>query len=263
MRNLSDIRRRLKHVLPLQMVDWALKLKYRNRLIEGSEHFVAAVRGGKGLEIGGPSTVFKTMMPAYQAARSVDGANFAGQTVWEGAIQSGKHYRYLGNRVGHQFISDATDLSEIASGNFDFVLSSNCLEQVANPIQALLEWRRILRPRGSLILVLPNKNCNFDHRRSITTLEHMIDDHRSGVTEHDLTHLAEILDLHDLSRDPPAGDFNAFRQRSMENLSNRTLHHHVFDTSTMKRLLMHVGFDVERTTTTETDHYALATKREE
>ena len=238
-----------------------LKLKYRHQEIVGHERFVAAVRDGEGLEVGGPSTIFKTVLPVYLAARRVDGVNFSPRTVWEGGIQSGMNYRYLGSRVGRQFIADATDLSPVASEQYDFVLSSNCLEHVANPIRAMLEWRRVLRPGGRLILVLPNQCSNFDHRRPITPVEHMIEDHRAEMSEHDLTHLDEILALHDLSRDPPAGDLESFRRRSLDNFSNRTLHHHVFDPSTMARLLEHVGFDVVATTTTTTDHYALAVKR--
>lgn len=260
MMNLSNARRRLKQALPPQLTDWLLRLKYRHHEIADAGAFVAAVTGGRGLEVGGPSTLFKTVLPVYQAARSIDGVNFAGQTVWEGGIQSGMHYRYFGKRVGHQFIADATDLTLVASEHYDFVLSSNCLEHVANPIRALLEWRRVLRQGGRLVLVLPNKSNNFDHRRPITPVEHMIEDHLAGVSEHDLTHLEEILALHDLSRDRPAGTPADFRQRSLENFSNRTLHHHVFDVDSMTRLLQHVGFHVNRTASNDTDHFALATK---
>lgn len=260
MLHLGELKRKLKHLLPLPISDAVLKLKYRHREIEGYMHFVDAIKGGEGLEVGGPSTIFKTVLPVYQAARRIDGVNFAARTVWEGGIQNGMRYRYLGNRVGRQFISDATDLSQIGSEQYDFVLSSNCLEHVANPIRALLEWRRVVRSGGKLILVLPNKASNFDHRRPITPIEHILEDYRSNVSERDLTHLEEILSLHDLSLDPPAGDPESFRRRSLDNFSNRTLHHHVFDPTTMSQMLQHVGFDVVQVKSTATDHYALSVK---
>lgn len=261
MLQLSEVKRKIRHLLPQHVTDFVLKLKYLNQEIDGYPVFVAAVKGGQGLEVGGPSTLFKTILPVYQAARSVDGVNFSPNTVWEGGIQHGHRYRYLGNRVGHQHIADATDLHLIESEKYDFVLSSNCLEHVANPIRALLEWNRVMRKGGAFVLVLPNKASNFDHWRPTTTFEHMLEDFRQNIGEDDLTHLQEILDLHDLALDPPAGTKEQFRRRSMDNLANRTLHHHVFDMPTILRLLDHVGFDVVRTTSTATDHFALATKR--
>jgi hypothetical protein len=64
----------------------------------------------------------------------------------------------------------------------------------------------------------------------VTPIDHLVDDLNNGTTEDDLTHLPEVLQLHDLSRDKGAGDFEAFRERSRRNIDNRGLHHHVFDT---------------------------------
>lgn len=262
MSRLSRVKRSIKHQLPLPLADAILMFKYRNQKVEGYEDYSAAVQGGRGLEIGGPSTVFKTILPVYQAAKTLDGVNFGERTVWEGGIKSGLKYRYLATRVGQQFIADATDLGSIESTMYDFVLSSNCLEHVANPIRALLEWRRVLRTGGILVLVLPKKAANFDHRRPITTLEHLLDDFNKKTGEDDLTHFEEIMALHDLARDPPAGSIEQFRRRSADNFVNRTLHHHVFDWSTILPLLAQAGFDVVRTSETPTDYYALAQRRE-
>lgn len=255
------IKQALKKVLPQTVTDFILKLKYFGRKIEGYKIYVGAIEGRSGLEIGGPSTIFKTILPLYRAAKILDGVNFSNNTVWEGGIQSGLEYRYLGSRIGHQFIADATDLGSIDTEKYDFILSSNCLEHVANPIVALLEWKRVLRNGGPLVLVLPNKASNFDHRRPTTPFDHLLEDYNKCITEHDMTHLEEILALHDLTLDPPAGSIENFRQRSLDNYGNRTLHHHVFDLSTMRQLLEHVGFDVIQTSTTTTDYFALATKR--
>jgi SAM-dependent methyltransferase len=113
--------------------------------------------------------------------------------------------------------------------SFDFVLSCHSLEHVANPLKALAEWRRVVRPGGYLVLVLPNKSANFDHRRPTTTMTHLLADFTAGVGEDDLTHLPEILALHDLERDRAAGTREAFAKRSESNFANRGLHHHIFD----------------------------------
>lgn len=141
-----------------------------------------------------------------------------------------------------------------------FVLSSNCSEHVANPLKALQEWIRVLRKGGALILVLPNKYSNFDWRRSVTSFEHIVHDYVVDTSENDLTHLEEILKFHDLSLDPPAGDFLKFKNRSMENYANRTLHHHVFDLSLMTSMVEYLGLRPVKAASSKTDFFLLAFK---
>src|SRR5271156_3560166 len=74
------------------------------------------------------------------------------------------------------------------------------------------------------------------------------------------THLDEILALHDLPLDPPAGDLEHFRERSLKNLQNRIPHHHVFDVPLIEQMLDHVGLEIVDMTTTKTGFLALATK---
>jgi ubiquinone/menaquinone biosynthesis C-methylase UbiE len=118
------------------------------------------------------------------------------------------------------------------------------LEHFANPIQALKEWQRVLRPNGALVLVLPNYRETFDHLRQPTSVDPMFDDFEQGMGEDDLTHLPEILERHDLERDVAAGSQQDFQRRSLDNFSNRCLHHHVFDENNSRELLSRVGFEV-------------------
>lgn len=171
----------------------------------------------RGIEIGGPSRSFSAtgIFPVYPIAGSVDNCTFGNLTVWEGSIQEGRSFQYSpGKPAGMQFISEATDLQQIASATYDFVLASHVLERIANPILALSEWVRVLREGGVLVLLLPEQSKTFDHRRPVTTMEHLMSDFNAGTGEDDLTHLEEILALHGLSRDPEAGNpesFNAAR----------------------------------------------------
>lgn len=196
-----------------------------------------------GIEIGGPSGFFKNEVPIYNIIKSLDGVNFSSSTIWEGELFEGKNYKYRKGRTGYQFICDAVNLDKIQSGKYDFVLSCNNLEHIANPFKALTEWLRITKPSGLLFLVLPNKNSNFDHKRNITSIEHLVEDFKNNTSEEDLTHLEEILTLHDLSMDPPAGDFDYFRKRSINNFQNRCLHHHVFNMALLEQIFKY--FNVE------------------
>jgi len=124
----------------------------------------------------------------------------------------------------------------IENSKYDFVLGSHCLEHMANPIKAIEEWLRVLKKDGLIFLVLPNKDHCFDHKRSVTYFNHLVEDYKINTGEDDLTHLNEILELHDLEMDKPAGTKDQFRERSLKNFENRTLHHHVFDLDLLKEI---------------------------
>jgi SAM-dependent methyltransferase len=203
--------------------------------------------GTSGLEVGGPTAMFArgSLLPIYAIAGSVDNGNFSSRTIWEGAIEEGPTFVYDSRHApGTQYIVEAGDLGRIASTRYDFVVSSHTVEHTANPLRALREWMRVLKPQGTLIMVLPHKEGTFDHRRPVTTLAHLIDDYEKGTTEADLTHLPEILELHDLALDPPAGDLAAFTLRSERNVENRCLHHHVFDTGRAVEMIDWLGLQI-------------------
>ena len=242
-----------------------LQMLYRvnNRLkipMRDEDAYARFTRHLIGIEIGGPSNLFRYELPLYREVAQLDGVNFSNQTIWEGSLSAGLTFDFFGDRKGRQFISEATDLAEIGDGHYDFVLSSNCLEHVANPLKALREWYRILRGGGALILVLPDKRSNFDHRRAFTSFEHLLEDYENGMGEDDLTHLDEIMRYHDLSRDPEAGGSESFRKRSLDNYSTRSLHHHVFDLELMARAVEFAGFKAAHTSTTSNNFVMLAIK---
>jgi SAM-dependent methyltransferase len=227
--NVKNLLRTLKHVLPDQILENLRDFKYRKNRMENSQEYTGYFYNKNGLEVGGPSLFFRYCIPVYTVVSGLDGLNFATNTVWEGLIDQRSGFKFYKNRIGNQFIGEATNLGQITDNSYDFVISSNCLEHVANPIKALEEWKRVAKNDGYILLVLPNKMYSFDHRREITTFAHLYEDYVKNTTEHDMTHLDEILLNHDLSMDPPAGNYESFRTRSLENYRNRCLHHHVFD----------------------------------
>lgn len=205
------------------------------------------IAGKVGLEIGGPSPAFARggVFPAYLAAARIDNCNFAAATVWGENVQ-GQTFRFHPRRApGKQFTAEATELG-VADGSYDFVLSSHMIEHTANPLKALHEWRRILKPGGALVMVAPHKDATFDHRRPVTSMDHIIDDFTGGVDETDATHVAEVLELHDLDRDPDSGGAESFRARTLQWRENRALHHHVFDTHLAAVMVAHAGFRLHR-----------------
>jgi SAM-dependent methyltransferase len=205
------------------------------------------VHGWTGIEIGGPSPIFAWggLIPVYPLARRIDNVNFARSTIWEDAARERNSFKFYSRKApGQRFVAEGADLRLISSGKYDFVLSSHMLEHTANPLGALAEWRRVLKPAGALVLVVPARDGAFDHRRPITTISHLVEDYETGMGEDDLTHLAEVLNLHDLSKDPGVTDVSRFRERAERNAELRSVHHHVFDTRLAVNVVFHAGFEL-------------------
>ncbi len=219
------------------------------RRLPGLEWYLSVFGEKSGLEIGGPSQIFSEegAIPVYNVLRSLDNCLFSSRTIWEEEVQEGLKFRYHSLRpLGNQFVLEGARLQTIGDSSYDCVLASHTLEHIANPLQALKEWKRVSRKDGLLLLLLPHKNGTFDWRRPTTSIAHMVEDYSRNIGEDDLTHLSEVLELHDLRKDSPAGSFENFRSRCLQNYAYRAMHHHVFDTPTAVALLNHAGFQVLR-----------------
>lgn len=236
------------------------------RTVPESNAYRSYLAGKIGLEIGGPSEIFGDRGPlaSYDILRRLDNCLFSAHTIWTGAVRAGQAFDYHPRKEpGTQFICDASDLKPVQDASYECILSSHCLEHVANPLRALAEWRRVLRPEGLLLLVLPHKDVTFDWRRPVTLLAHMIEDHSKNIGEDDLTHLSEILCVHDLKKDADAGSTEQFQARCMDNFRNRAMHHHVFDTPTAISIVDQARFQVLRVENLEPYHIVILARRTE
>jgi SAM-dependent methyltransferase len=207
--------------------------------------FLYLFKNGTGLEIGGGTLLFseKGAFPIYSLAQSIDGCNFSDNTTWEGKINSDL-YMYQGKSLGKQFIAEAVNIKNVVDNNYDFIVSSHCLEHVANPIKALEQWLKALKAGGKILLVLPNKISNFDHKRKYTEFNHLIEDYRRDVDDSDMTHFDEIIAFHDIKRDTGSIDRNFFLERSKNNEQNRCFHHHVFSVDSVLEMFSFLNIKV-------------------
>jgi SAM-dependent methyltransferase len=240
----------------------AMKVARRilGRYVTSQSRFQAAVRDKFGLEIGGPSRVFgdEGELPLYRYVAGLDNCVFSAETIWEGTRVEGETFAYHpGRAAGFNFIREATELAGIGDHRYDFALSCHNLEHISNPILALKEWARVVIPGGPIIILVPNYRFTFDHRRKPTSVAHMLQDFELQRDETDVTHLSEILERHDLSRDPGGLSGEDFRRRSVHNFENRCLHHHVFDEFNTRELLEAAGLAVEVLELTKPFHIAI------
>jgi SAM-dependent methyltransferase len=206
--------------------------------------YLPYIEGKNGLEIGGPTGIFREgdIVPVYGHIGTLDNCDFSTSTAWAKHTES---FDFNPRKApGRTFFCDGSALKPIGESTYDVLLSSHNLEHFANPVKALKEWRRVLRPGGALILILPFYKATFDHRRKPTSVEHMLNDFEVNMGEDDLTHLPEILRKHDLALDVGAGTPEQFHKRSLDNFSNRCLHHHVFNEHNSRELLSRCAYEV-------------------
>lgn len=216
----------------------------RNRTRRSFGRVRGILRQSNAIEIGGPSPVFARNgpFPAYPELANLDNVNFSEDNFWSD-IRGGNNFKYDAEKLpGRQIISDAVDLSAIPSCSYDVLFSSHAIEHIANPIKALAEWKRIIRPGGHIILVAPDMRFTYDRKRPVTAIEHIVADFENDVGEDDATHFEEIITLHDLSNDGSATNFEDHVARTRDNARQKIAHHHVFDIQLLKKLFKVVGF---------------------
>lgn len=137
-------------------------------------------------------------------------------------------------------VDDGARLARFGDESLDFVIANHVLEHIDDPIAALSNWARVLRPDGVLFLTLPDaRHTWFDAPRPRTTVEHVLRDHADGPQvsreEHhrEWTLVAEGL---------PADRVEA----RMAELADSAwdIHYHVWDLEGFLDLLRHLALPV-------------------
>ena len=209
-----------------------------------SKEHLKKLKGRVGLEIGGPSWLWRSIIPAYRLSKRIDNFNRANKTIFGQEHVEGKgQFRYFFLKTGDQYISD-NGFSIFPDSCYDFVLMCEVLEHLANPIKLLVEIRRLIKPGGLLIVVVPNKQGTFDYARPYTPFSHLLDDFINDVSETDQTHFQEAKDLIHDHREPSYTTRAELADLVEDNENTRFLHHHVFSDETIARVCSEAGFRV-------------------
>jgi len=233
-------------------------LKIKNKTyVKYKQNFLNKV----GLEIGGPSAVFSPngLFPIYSICKSIDNCNYKENTTWE-TNKKGNTFEYSKNKKGKQYIAETTNLKQIKSSKYDFVINSHVLEHVANPLKAIKEWKRVLKKGGTLLIIVPQKTKTFDHKRSITKFSHILRDYEQNIEEDDKTHTKEILKYHDFYAEEIKTK-EELNLRCKNNFENRNMHHHVFDEDLLKKMLLYHDFNISSVTIELPYHIVIITTK--
>jgi SAM-dependent methyltransferase len=135
-------------------------------------------------------------------------------------------------------------LRDVASQSEDFVVASHVLEHLANPLRAIDEFHRVLRPGGTLLILLPDRRRTFDRDRRPTALQHVVADFETGTTEVDDEHIIDFLT--NTGTDPGVLEAIATDPRQRESVlashRERSIHVHCW---TMEEFIPVIEFSIE------------------
>jgi SAM-dependent methyltransferase len=131
--------------------------------------------------------------------------------------------------------------------SLDYVVASHVLEHVANPVAALAEWCRVLRPSGIIHVVVPDRRATWEHRRALTPVAHLLDDYVRGITAVDDTHIDDFVFQADWSIYRPSTPAKAVQEqmadlaRGMHEAVARgeeiNIHFHTFEPENFRELI--------------------------
>jgi len=141
--------------------------------------------------------------------------------------------------------------------SLDYVVSSHVLEHVANPVAALEEWYRVLRPEGIIYVVVPDRRFTWERRRPLTPVAHILSDYAAKASPCEATHVDEFVFNADWSvfnasalPEEEMREKSAFAQGMKEATARGeeiNIHFHTFEPSTIEELLTTLkGWPVRR-----------------
>jgi SAM-dependent methyltransferase len=158
-----------------------------------------------------------------------------------------KHYPELNDKeiVNVDIIADGERLESIADSTQDFVIANHFIEHCQNPVGALMNMFRVLKPGGVLYLAIPDKRCSFDADRPSTSLAHLMRDYEEGPDWSRRQHFEEWTRLVNKTEDDAAAEEEIARNMSMD----YSIHFHVWTQAEMFELIVRLrqmaNFEVE------------------
>ncbi len=90
--------------------------------------------------------------------------------------------------VEPHILDDAEVLKTVANESFDFLISAHVIEHMKNPLFALEQWARVLKPGGLIYMIVPDKRVTFDKKRVRTNTAHIVLDYKQPSAERDYEH---------------------------------------------------------------------------
>jgi SAM-dependent methyltransferase len=155
---------------------------------------------------------------------------------------------FAGGRTAAGVLADAAQLP-FAESALDYLAHSHVLEHLPNPVRALVEWYRVVRPGGWIYMVVPDRRYTFDRPRECTPVAHMLRDYEDGTDVRDATHFEDYamnreMEGSHLAAGRDRAEWPALRMQLLAEMREDAarggipgLHYHVFEPPNLVELL--------------------------
>jgi predicted SAM-dependent methyltransferase len=136
------------------------------------------------------------------------------------------------NLVEADIVDNGETLLSIADNSWDFVIANHMIEHCQNPIGALGNFLRVIKPGGLVYMGVPDKRYTFDIDRPLTSLDHLIRDYTEGPEWSKLAHYEEYVRLVDKTPEEQV----AARMQLLLDI-DYSIHFHVWTSETFPEML--------------------------
>ncbi|MEG5159461.1 methyltransferase domain-containing protein [Microcoleus sp. AT3-A2] len=136
------------------------------------------------------------------------------------------------NLVEADIVDNGETLSSIADNSWDFAIANHMIEHCQNPIGALENFLRVIKPGGLVYMGVPDKRYTFDIDRPLTSLDHLIRDYKEGPEWSKLGHYEEYVRLVDKTPEEQV----AARMQLLLDI-DYSIHFHVWTSETFPEML--------------------------
>lgn len=145
---------------------------------------------GEGLEVG----AFNSPLPVPEGVK-VRYVDIAPAEELEGHVEEFRGRERGLEIVKPDLVDDAQTLATLPDESQDFVIACHIIEHTEDPIGAVGNWLRVLKPGGILFVAIPDKRFTFDVERDATPFEHLLRDHEDGPAWSRQGHYEEVARL--------------------------------------------------------------------
>lgn len=186
------------------------------------------------------------LVPRYLREPGVEIGAFVHPVPGIKPIYVDRFREFGGQRCLADYHGDACSLP-FHDDSLNYVVCSHVLEHVANPVAALREWYRVVRPGGIVYFVVPDRRVTWDRRRPLTPVAHFLEDHARGTRDSDPTHLEEFIEnliweefwphLDPVALAAAREDFAARHRHAVAHGLDINIHFHTFEPSNVRGLI--------------------------
>lgn len=192
---------------------------------------LACTLDGYGLEIGAGASPF----PVPPRCRVI----YGDRLTYDQLIAEPYPGQRLCDIVIPDILTDFDTIENVADESLDFLVACHVVEHTRNPIGSIAAAWRKLKPGGRLVLVVPDKERTFDRTRPVTTLAHLVEDHRHPDRARDYAHYEEFYSLA-----IPIPEFARKAGVARHFAEGYAIHYHVWTHDSFAEMLEHVDRDV-------------------